>query len=319
MSDFLSNLIARTLKPDAVIQARWPSLFEPSPVGGLSTPPDQAPDGMEAPDAERGAPAPDATPAPPAQAARRPGAVEARRSQAAPEGVPSDEGDRRQETSLAQRAPLHVADHQLEAPSQRWRSSVSLDVRHPSATTDLRSAPIKARATEEEGPRRSGGEQPSLWTGEASQERSASVEAREALRPAPEPIIREIVVERSVERVAPPASRESGGPMVSVPSPEPELEGAPRRPATRLPPEPRPGLEPPTVVVRPQVSALGLDQFATPAADEPPSPAPTVQVTIGRVEVRAVPPPEKPAEKRSQPAVMTLDEYLRLRTDGGSR
>lgn len=47
----------------------------------------------------------------------------------------------------------------------------------------------------------------------------------------------------------------------------------------------------------------------------------TINVTIGRVEVRAAGPPAAPAPKkrRSEPPVMSLDEYLRQRRDGGSR
>jgi hypothetical protein len=49
------------------------------------------------------------------------------------------------------------------------------------------------------------------------------------------------------------------------------------------------------------------------------SPAPTVHVTIGRIEVRATPAPPAPAPKpRSTPA-MTLEEYLQRRTTGGQR
>lgn len=56
------------------------------------------------------------------------------------------------------------------------------------------------------------------------------------------------------------------------------------------------------------------------AAPEPaPEPAPMIRVTIGRVEVRAIM-PAAPAPPRSTPARATpslsLDEYLRLRTEG---
>jgi hypothetical protein len=47
------------------------------------------------------------------------------------------------------------------------------------------------------------------------------------------------------------------------------------------------------------------------------SAAPTVNVTIGRVEVRAVPAPTSPAPKPRSTPVMTLDEYLRRRATGG--
>lgn len=50
------------------------------------------------------------------------------------------------------------------------------------------------------------------------------------------------------------------------------------------------------------------------------APANTVQVTIGRIEVRAVPPPARPTrKKRSASPVMTLDKYLRLRTREGGQ
>jgi hypothetical protein len=63
----------------------------------------------------------------------------------------------------------------------------------------------------------------------------------------------------------------------------------------------------------------------TPAAPEfspslPPAVAPTIHVTIGRVEVRATPPP--PAASRAQtkgPSVMSLEEYLGRRAAGGRR
>jgi hypothetical protein len=49
-----------------------------------------------------------------------------------------------------------------------------------------------------------------------------------------------------------------------------------------------------------------------------PAPAPTVQVTIGRIEVRAAPPAPAPAQRATRPAPMTLDEYLRQRKGGTS-
>jgi hypothetical protein len=48
-------------------------------------------------------------------------------------------------------------------------------------------------------------------------------------------------------------------------------------------------------------------------------PAPTIQVTIGRIEVRATPPPAAPARKEQKSAVMTLEEYLRQRSRRGER
>ncbi|MFN8570366.1 MAG: hypothetical protein U0Z44_23120, partial [Kouleothrix sp.] len=46
-------------------------------------------------------------------------------------------------------------------------------------------------------------------------------------------------------------------------------------------------------------------------------PAPTVQVTIGRIEVRAAPAPAQ-ATRRAAAPLLSLDEYLRQRS-GGAR
>jgi hypothetical protein len=45
----------------------------------------------------------------------------------------------------------------------------------------------------------------------------------------------------------------------------------------------------------------------------------TIQVTIGRIEVRATPPPAAPARKRTRPAGKSLDDYLEQRALGGNQ
>ncbi|GAC1347443.1 MAG: hypothetical protein NVSMB27_12860 [Ktedonobacteraceae bacterium] len=54
---------------------------------------------------------------------------------------------------------------------------------------------------------------------------------------------------------------------------------------------------------------------------EVPMPEPTIQVTIGRIEVRATPPPPEQvqSQQRAAPAVMSLDQYLQQRSKGGDR
>jgi hypothetical protein len=53
---------------------------------------------------------------------------------------------------------------------------------------------------------------------------------------------------------------------------------------------------------------------------EQPAPAPTIQVTIGRIEVRATPPPApSQSQQRSTPSIMSLDQYLQQRSKGGDR
>lgn len=56
------------------------------------------------------------------------------------------------------------------------------------------------------------------------------------------------------------------------------------------------------------------------AAAPPVQPAPTIHVTIGRVEVRAAAPAAPaPRKTAAQPPVMSLEDYLRQRADGGRR
>jgi hypothetical protein len=52
------------------------------------------------------------------------------------------------------------------------------------------------------------------------------------------------------------------------------------------------------------------------AAEAAAAPASTVHVTIGRIEVRAVTAPSSRAASRTQPRVMSLNEYFRRRTAG---
>ncbi|MGD8791838.1 MAG: hypothetical protein PVF47_04740 [Anaerolineae bacterium] len=81
------------------------------------------------------------------------------------------------------------------------------------------------------------------------------------------------------------------------------------------------------LVVRPQVVPARADEpgVADPARRAPAEPAgPAVQVTIGRIEVRAEAAPAglQPSRrgKKGRPAgVMSLDEYLKLRSNGGKQ
>lgn len=74
-----------------------------------------------------------------------------------------------------------------------------------------------------------------------------------------------------------------------------------------------------TVVIQPQVTPYR--ELALPHPEEPTAmkeSIPSIQVTIGRIEVRAIPPPpSKPKKQHPQPSVMSLDEYLHQRAKGG--
>jgi hypothetical protein len=73
----------------------------------------------------------------------------------------------------------------------------------------------------------------------------------------------------------------------------------------------------PTPGQSPGVLQSVLARLGEPRHDAEPNPAPTVNVTIGRVEVRATPAaPASTPKPRSAP-VMTLEEYLQRRATGG--
>ena len=70
---------------------------------------------------------------------------------------------------------------------------------------------------------------------------------------------------------------------------------------------------PTTEVSAPRGRSLERQTIAIPSS---PSFALTIQVTIGRIEVRATPPASAPPKSRPAPPVMNLDDYLRQRGGG---
>jgi len=84
--------------------------------------------------------------------------------------------------------------------------------------------------------------------------------------------------------------------------------------------------EPPSRIARTIIAQPRMTPYvkpAVPASSEPLEalqPAPTIQVTIGRIEVRATPPSAPLQNRRPAPPVMSLGEYLNQRTrEGGNR
>jgi hypothetical protein len=71
-------------------------------------------------------------------------------------------------------------------------------------------------------------------------------------------------------------------------------------------PPPRPGL----LTVPPPGAYAGPPVLSGPVGDPPPQPEPAVHVTIGRVEIRAVTAPARPARTAPAARTMSLDEYL---------
>ena len=154
--------------------------------------------------------------------------------------------------------------------------------------------------------------------------------------PPPRPLPSEPSVEpRSIEGLGPPAQARPRTPRVrgqraAAPSRESEALGEPSTDGATF--------EPASVPVR---RALGVrattereplsrradhpgPSVSTRRAAEPSSvasaPPPTIEVTIGRIEVRAAPAPARAASTSTPTAsVMTLEQYLRSRSDGAGR
>jgi hypothetical protein len=126
------------------------------------------------------------------------------------------------------------------------------------------------------------------------EDRVLSAEPRAARRSV-EPELRARRVERAA--VPEPAAK-----------PKPHAE---RRPAP--PRQPRPAVEVRTRRAEPERTVVEVPVAA------PEAPEPEIRVTIGRLEVRAAPAPERPSERPSRPPVPSLEDYLLRRAGGGGR
>lgn len=81
-----------------------------------------------------------------------------------------------------------------------------------------------------------------------------------------------------------------------------------------------------TKAIQPQMMPVAekkrpnVPETPVPTPEAAPPPMPTVHVTIGRIEVRATPPPATTAQAQRQkpaPTVMSLDDYLHQQAKGG--
>lgn len=130
------------------------------------------------------------------------------------------------------------------------------------------------------------------------------------------PVIREIRIERTVEHSLAPV-------IQAVPEAKRPRDYTPDSTRPLPTPAPKPPIRKPG---QPELtSSTSLQPVPAPFPDlrvqnPAPAPAPTVNVTIGRIEIRAVPsaitPPRRPAP---QPKLMSLDDYLQSRNNGGRR
>jgi hypothetical protein len=307
MADFLSRLAARTLGVARTVQPQIAPMYAPEQrMGGSPTQPDMPlleVDAETSPARRGGQQRP--LPLPPGEfgdpVERLPGPLSA-----APEPVRliaplSQETDRFREGI----GPVELRSPAIERDEGGFSAAWSAPESHPAGDVSLKGPLVEAVSRAEDAP-------------------PLPVE-KPALRPAPadwQPLIT-------------PDERASGSGVVSserqplqagIESDQAAREGMSEReapyPATQSTSERRDGRSP--MPVRPQVSEYrgrseGLALVASEATAERAAPAPTIQVTIGRIEVRATPPPaaQRPQHTRSSPPVMGLDEYLKQRAKGG--
>jgi hypothetical protein len=148
----------------------------------------------------------------------------------------------------------------------------------------------------------------------ASREPDARLETPAYSRSSPVEPARAMFADRAVPvGVTPRRERERTEPV----SPEPKPPLPEREPLSTPFPH---RITPSRIVVEPRQAPHVQPVPRSPRTHRQPPAAPDVHVTIGRVEVRAVPAAEPPSRSRSVPSsLMSLEDYLRKRGEGTRR
>jgi len=295
MADYLSDLVAKNLSPQENIQPRLPSRFEPSAEILAAPAISEAPQPLEqqiehvAPPAAREAKLPRSrTPQEPL-------------APAAPDSFEQMPAPRIASESVAPPPPERPYRGRLDPPASVPPVSESAPVEPAGVvaqTPPTKHQPLTA-ATEVSGSSVSGTTKV-VPTNEPARSNHFSDLGSER--------VREVVVERHTERVLLPTT----------------IKPAAQEPASQSTPVPFP-LSPalPTASPAPVPPTQELHPVTPPLPDlsprrAPAEPIPTINVSIGRIEVRATPSPAAPPRKPAPaPRVMSLDEYLQSRSNGG--
>jgi hypothetical protein len=318
VNDYLDSLVTRSLGVAQAVQPRPVSLYEPLP-GLEALPSAQAEIVQERP--ARGEPAADLAPRSQPAAAHLPagppggglgaepeiqGTGAALRQHPAARAAPGPETPARGAwAALAERPPIAPAPGAQVRPSPLAEAAPSPPTRpSPSRVGVFREAgpgaePIVAERRVAPSP------SPTAGTAEA---------AAQPLKPA-DTGARAAQGRRATRRAeivaAPPA----------LPAGDAETTAQAAEPGSRTPPEVvavRPVAAPPAgLIAQPQVKRAAAEMpssRAQPAARA--ESAPAIQVTIGRIEVRATPPPPVPAKQAPRLPAMSLEEYLSQRKEG---
>jgi len=302
MSDYLGNLVARSLGPTPAVRPRLASRFEPL------TP------AAPAPWMEPAAAAPPAlfeetvetSPEPARRRARRREVMMAEEVEpprtAVP--VPAASVPTRVATSppdaLSSGAGEGERDGAVAARRVRSAHHESFAVRTTAMPAELERTPapalrVQTRVAEREGVPFETSPPDPLSSGAGEGERNGTVAARRVRSAHHEPFTTAMPYPLRSPSPA-PLERGSGG-EVSKPG------------ALDLP------LSPPTLPpLQPRITAVERQSPSIPQA----APEPVIHVTIGRIEVKAAPPPAQPSRPRSAAqAPITLEEYLRRRSRRG--
>jgi hypothetical protein len=302
MANFFDRLVQRAWQPETALQPRTLSRFEvPRTIGLMPLAPIES--------AASAASAADSLPAP----------VGGELSPATPTGLPTaDRRERSDRVARRQPRPHHATD------DVAGETGVEPIASAPASTVP--SAPIGRRATR---PRRARQVDPSeavlpsfappdstAEPGERVRRAAALVEPSRRVRPAPHS-----------PTAGPSPDRDPAGRSVHVDGKTPIAPVAPsrdtalnRRDVLRVPPEQ--DHAPDRSPVRTDRPVRAFDRLLTAepleiAADSGGQTGPVIQVTIGRVEIRAVHAPR--AEKRiaAKAPALSLDAYLTQRNGGG--
>ena len=380
MSDFLTTLVARSIRPLPAVRPRAPLPFEPArdvPSLNWDRPPeDAAPESSPAQPRATSSPAVSApvedVPAPRARPAgeyvarvslpptlvpesslvppratspaprARPAAEYVARASLPPTPVidpprppissPPPPGVDAASVPEAVRPVLRPTSAPEPEPKSTGRSAISLppmpEVRRDAAPPSVVPARSEARGDDPLPPTRARGQEPEdhpvrpRSAAPSRDEADSAAEHHHAPATAPADAILDRLrrwltatlpaTRPSVEAVRddPPSPFfDAGGPAersaarLDAPRPAPVGALPPVRPNAPL------GAPAPSLGIRPFVPAASHEQ----GRQEAPPPAPVVEVTIGRIEIRAEVTAPKAARRATAPPVMTLDDYLRRR------
>ncbi len=301
MTDYLGSLVARTLPSDTGVRPQLLSLFEPSPARiGLNVPVDRAPEtsGESLPVAARVVPPP----------ARDLGLSHVDRDAVRDPLPPTPQAASRQQVppsrDQAEAQLLRVLPRTGPAPDGAAESSAGPRDREVDAV-----GPLPAGRADDGG---------------RAEVRADHGVSRLPLRP-PAPLQPATAAPpaqstAAIDRVVPPSS--SPGPVMASVRRSEAREGAlpslPDHPSLTPKAAVAPDVQPARPVIRPVIPVTQMSPRNLPPAGiaSPPS----IQVTIGRVEVRAAPSPAARSRPQAPTApAVTLEDYLRQRATGGPR